>query len=59
MPATAKRMSPGEKIDFYHRKMKDLTPERSPSEALLLEVMEGLIEHNRRIAERRRAGKDE
>ncbi len=56
MPAPEKRMSPGEKIDFYHRKMKDLSPERSPSEALLFEVMEGLIEHNRRIVQRRRAG---
>ncbi len=56
MPTQAKRMSPGEKIDFYHRKMKDLSSEQSPSEALLLEVIEGLIEHNRRIAQRRRAG---
>ena len=59
MPAQPKRMSPGEKIDFYHRKMKDLSPERNPSEALLLEVMEGLIEHNRRLSRRRRAGDDE
>ena len=59
MPAPAKRLSPGEKIDFYHRKMKDLSPERNPSEALLLEVMECLIEHNRRLARRRRAGDDD
>ena len=56
MPTPEKRMSPWDKIDFYHQKMKDLSPEHSPSDALLLEVVEGLIEHNQRLTRRRKAG---
>jgi hypothetical protein len=36
--------------------MMELSPERSPSDALLREVMECLIEHNRRRAKHEKAG---
>lgn len=56
MPTAEKRLTPGEKIDFYHRKMMELSPNRSPSDALLREVMQCLIEHNQRLAKHEKAG---
>ena len=46
MPASNKRLTPEDRIDFYHSMLKELSPEHSPSDALLQEVIENLIQQD-------------
>jgi hypothetical protein len=45
-----KRMTPGERAEFYGHRKRSLTPPNGPAESLLLEVCESLIERNLKLA---------
>ncbi len=52
MTPQPKKQTPQELIEYYSRRLQSLDPKEDPSQSLLAEVFENLIEQNRKLIDR-------